>query len=943
MLFSPRLTTWSRFWGVFWVDVSTRPSAEENFSEIAEALGCAKTVEAVRKTLSNLPPTSRWLLILDNADDPNRDYEAYFPSGNRGAILMTSRNPHCGFLATTSGHEGLHGLEQPECVQLLQQTARLSEVSGDSEDYGFAVTLVQHLGHHTLAILQAGSYIATTHCSISEYLDFLHTNRQRLLEKSRGQGQSRYDTVYATFGASMEFLESKETGSSEETRRDALQLLEVLSTFHYTSVPLDVLMDAWEGAKMAQNAPQEFEMYSEQLTAWHVSRVPYLISPETNDVKLRITDAVARLESLALVRTDRPGRIWRSVSMHPLVHGWAGDRQSQQERKDALRMTECICALSDFAVLSWRPYHHQFAPHLRRLVELDVELVDDAAHCRSVLQVCVRIASIFNRMDLDRDLYNFTGRVFQRLDLDVQEPTVELSGLYRVFAGATAREGSRPVQAIRAFEAIARLDWGTLRKDDPNRLENMLELGNAYRNNGQIGEAVALSRKVVKEIQWRRAEDHYLLKAQHSLALALLEDGQDKEAIMLLEKVLMIRQRLLPEDDPDRLVSQQVLAVAYLKNGQIAEATRRLEQLALIYAEVVGEKHLETALTQGWLADAYLAAGRISKAIELYEQVLNTRTLFLDETHPVVLGSQHGLAITYLEAGRIQEATNILEIVVRVQKLTLDDTDPSRLVSQQELARAYLIAGRVSEAVGILERVVDISKSTLEEQDPQLLASQHELGHAYLQAGRVVEAIAILEQVVGIRKSILKDKDPRLLNAQHELVYAYVLAGRVIEAIGILERVVGIRKSIAEDKDPRLLDAQMALGQAYLQVERAVEAIEMLEQVAKVTSLRYDPDHPGRVELQESLRQAYAIRDASCSSSESIVESRSVTTDPILEPVEASEQGGTDDVPTVEAEGQRLETSRDSLERSFPSSLVLRVLAILVFLISYLLVYLLST
>lgn len=34
-----------------------------------------------------------WLLIIDNADDPDIDATRYFPGGERGTILLTTRNP----------------------------------------------------------------------------------------------------------------------------------------------------------------------------------------------------------------------------------------------------------------------------------------------------------------------------------------------------------------------------------------------------------------------------------------------------------------------------------------------------------------------------------------------------------------------------------------------------------------------------------------------------------------------------------------------------------------------------------------------------------------------------------------------------------------------------------------------------------------------------------
>lgn len=793
---------------------------------------------------------------------------------------MTSRNNQCGSsLATTDGHEQLDSLKEFECIQLLQKTAELMTLAQGTEDYAHAVALVRQLGHHTLAILHAGSYIATAPCTMADYLDFLRTNRRRLLDKSRGQGESRYETVYATFEASIEFLEQKKAGEGDEARQDALELLEILSTLHYTSVPLDILVDASEGVKDALETPKEREMFLEYLTAWHVARAPDLVRGEEDGGRLRITEAVARLESLALVRTDRSARAWKSVSMHPLVHGWAGDRRSKWDQKEALRMTECTVALSYFGFRVWRPYHRQFAPHLKRLVDRDKWLVDDAAKSRCVLQACVQIAWLYHRTDFHRDMYEFTDRIMQRLGLHDQEPTEELRGLYSVFAAATDREGSRPAQALRAWETIARLDETTRAENDRGRLINLCDLGRARLKKGQTKEAVALLRKGVKAQLGLGEEHEDLLYAQHDLAMALSEDGQSKEAITLLENVVKIRQRTLPEDSPDRLASQQELAVAYyLEDGQIAEATLRLEEVVRTKAQTFGEEHPSTARTQVWLADAYKRAGRLADAIALYERVVNTRTLALGEGHPHLLTSQHKLASAYLDAERASEAINILQRVVDICKSTLKETDRERLDSQHELARAYLEDGRVAEATDMLERVVEIRKSRLDQENPGLLASQHVLAQAYMESGRVSESIDILERVVEIEKVILDEKDSNRLASQHLFSKAYLESGRVAEAISILERVV------------------------------------------EVESLLYEPGHPDRVISQELLDEAYATRDGHFSDPESFSASVNSQPDPGTPPTEADTTGEIINGQVDGAEGPR---SVEKLKGKLSTRLVL--------------------
>lgn len=744
----------------------------------------------------------------------------YFPSGNRGAILMTSRNPQCGLLATACGHEELDSLEEPECAQLLRKTAQLPDVAHDTEDYAFAVTLVKHLGHHTLAILHAGSYIATKHCSIADYLDFFRTNRRRLLEMSRGQGKPRYDTVYATFGASMEFLEMPEEGPPEETRKHALQLLKVLSTFHYISVPLDFLEDACQGVIKALETPKELEMYSSELTAWHVAQVPDLVRTEKEDVRFRITEAVTRLESLALVRTDQSARAWKSVSMHPLVHDWVRDRQNEPERKSVVRKTVYIVALSHFAFNDWRPYYHQFRPHCKLLVESDAELAIDAAQSRYILQACVNIAWMYHMIGLGRDMYKFTGRIFQLLGLHDQEPTQDLRELHHVFGMAADRDGSYPAQALRAFEAIARLDEKTLGENEPLRLNNMLELGSAYLQNARAKEAVALLRRVIKTCQevWEENED--LLTARLALGMALLDDGQIKEAITLIEKVVETSQGLSSES-PARFQRQRALAAAYVIDGQISEATSRLEELAQIEARTLGEGHPDTINTQDWLAEAYMQAGRLSEAVPLLERVVNTRTSLWGQENPNVLRLQHNLAQAYLYTGKIQEATNILEHVVNIQNSTLDETDNRKLLSQHLLAQAYLKSNKGSKAIGLLEQVVDVRESMFKNTDRQLLVSRHDLALAYLEVGRTSEAIKILESLVDLYPSICDEKDYDSLMSQHVLASAYLNAGRNSEAVVVLEEVMGVKALLYDEGHPDRIASEKLLNEARACYDRS--------------------------------------------------------------------------------------------------------------------------
>jgi hypothetical protein len=107
---------WMEYSAVFWLNAKSENSLKQDFvammatvpgfelprhrATTAAAYGKGETVEQVRKWLSK-PDNNRWLLILDNYDNPilpqTNDPEAYdlklyFPQKHQGSIIITTRS-----------------------------------------------------------------------------------------------------------------------------------------------------------------------------------------------------------------------------------------------------------------------------------------------------------------------------------------------------------------------------------------------------------------------------------------------------------------------------------------------------------------------------------------------------------------------------------------------------------------------------------------------------------------------------------------------------------------------------------------------------------------------------------------------------------------------------------------------------------------------------------
>ena len=195
-----------RFWGIFWIDAGSTESLERGYLQIAKGCGLEPHVDAVKRWLSNI--SESWALILDNADYPHLDISPYFPMGNRGIVLITTRNPDCQIHATVGSYE-LGAMEPDEAVILILKTTEVSDQS-DKSIRKSAGRVVTTLGYLAPAIVQAGAVIRQGCCTMEEYCAVYYQRRRELLsQKAVQDGEDYRYTVYTTWEVSLKMIEDR--------------------------------------------------------------------------------------------------------------------------------------------------------------------------------------------------------------------------------------------------------------------------------------------------------------------------------------------------------------------------------------------------------------------------------------------------------------------------------------------------------------------------------------------------------------------------------------------------------------------------------------------------------------------------------------------------------------------------------------------------------------
>ncbi|HUN30787.1 MAG TPA: FxSxx-COOH system tetratricopeptide repeat protein [Trebonia sp.] len=169
---------------VWWLDSENTTLLAQQFAELAGKLDCApagaQPDEIRSAVLSDLHDRPRWLLVFDNAEQPD-ELRPWLPAGP-GHVLITSRSSAWAELAIPVP---VDVLPRAEAIALLRsRVPSLPEPDAD--------TLADALGDLPIALAQAAAYLTEAGISAADYVGLLRGRAHDLL----GEGKpSSYGTT----------------------------------------------------------------------------------------------------------------------------------------------------------------------------------------------------------------------------------------------------------------------------------------------------------------------------------------------------------------------------------------------------------------------------------------------------------------------------------------------------------------------------------------------------------------------------------------------------------------------------------------------------------------------------------------------------------------------------------------------------------------------------
>ena len=727
---------------VWWIpaerpsSITTELAALGRRLDVGGGLNETDAALAALNALTQGTPYSRWLLVFDNAEDPE-SLKEFLPQGD-GHVIVTSRNQVWNRVVAELE---VDVFTPEESVAHLRRRVKGMEP-------GEARMLAQALGDLPLAVEHAAAYLVLTDMSVSTYMERLDSFPSDMFGEAPPADYAL--PIKTTFAASLQRLEQEWPSAKRLLQMSVFFGPEAFSqTLVYKSPEMLRHLSAQDPA--LRSSPAQLGRVVNAIKRLSLAKV----DGRTDTIQVhRVLQALLRMQM-----TDTELEEIRSEAQTVL----AGQRPLGGEVEDPEN----------------RPAFERIRPHLTACSAEYSELPE----VRQLMVDLVRLQwrngdFVLARTEADRIDALWSSRLGEEHEQTLALRTVRANILRDLGEYRESWELDR-----RTWESQCRL----LGEDDPSTLVTARGMAGGLRALGRYQEA--LERDLITHqmlLDQFMEEDRAVLSVSHNLAIDYRLIGDSESALRFDERTERTRRQVLGPTHPRTLLSQLLLARDKRDGGELRDAAADLQRVREDYRATRGDDDPETLRASKSLAVSLRLLGRFKEAAEITRDTYARYLVRYGDDNPDTWTCGLNMAADDWSLGNHNEALSRAEEIRERFIRSLGDRHPNSLACADNVA-VYLRApgaseNRVKRSAVLGEETTGRLTALLGKDHSFTLCAEVNWANARAQLGQLAEAERIGRSCLDRLAGKLGAEHPDTLACQSNLAVTLRARGQTAEA-----------------------------------------------------------------------------------------------------------------------------------------------------------------
>ena len=752
---------------VWWVPADQVGLIRSALAALAPRLGLTdippgrveEAVAAVLDALRRGKPFDRWLLVFDNADQPELIRE-FMPHGP-GHVIVTSRNR--GWDRLVEALE-VDVFSREESLNYLQR--RVEAIARADAD-----RLAEELGDLPLALDQAAALLAETAMTANVYLDLLAEESDRILGEN--PAPSGYPLpVAAAWSLSVIRL--------REQTPYALELLQRCAFFGPAPIPLDLL----DRGRYVLNPPLQ-DTLRDPILMSRAIRALGRYSLARIDNYRRTLQVHRIIQRLIRNELDEEVQFAMRHEVHVLLA--AGDPGDPDNIGNWPKYAELLAHVGPAGVVTCRTdFVRRLAQNIVRylyvsgnynsaLTSADKALAQwtaDSGQDDQYVLIMARLkAQVLRAVGRYQEAYELADKTFERmravLGHDHEETLILMNGLCVDRRARGDFKGS--LELTKASLERHRAVFGY---DHPRTFAAMNNLAEDLELNSEYAAARKLHQELYEEkLMFYLGDNHpVVLLTLNALARVMREEGHFLEAQETARRAYaaykdLVQQHALPEGHP--WVIQQVVdfSTALRAAGAYTESLELAQDAYDRYKRAFGPQHAATVAAAFNLANAQRTSRNLEHAGQLLAMTEKQCTSVFGDGHPYTLASALNVSIINRQQGETEIACSRLTEVHAALSLSLGTNSHPALICAVNLANALADLGNVAGAVNLGEEILPQLIALLGANHPHTLTCAANLAFDLRTTGQTEKAVDLANDTLARYRQCLGDEHPEVKTA----------------------------------------------------------------------------------------------------------------------------------------------------------------------------------